>query len=124
MPDTHEPPEALTLLFKHTIPDLEMHGWEMTAVEVAYPPAGESRPHRHPGLTVAYVIEGTIRSQVANEPERTYQRGEIFIETPGEHHGVSRNASDTARARILAVMFAPRGTAPTVFDDQSDAAHW
>jgi hypothetical protein len=48
MPDTHEPPEALTLLFKDTIPDLEMHGWEMTAVEVAYPPAGDDEsdaPH-------------------------------------------------------------------------------
>ena len=118
---SQNPLETITLLFKHSIPDIDMHDWEMTAVEVAYPPGGQSRPHRHPGLTVAYVIEGTIQSQVADEPQRVYSAGDIFVEHPGDHHGISRNASTAAPARLLAVMFARRGAIPTMFDDQSDA---
>lgn len=122
--DTQTSLETVRLVLKQPIPNIDMHDWEMTAVEVAYPPGGASRPHRHPGLTVAYVIEGSIRSRVADEPERVYSAGEIFIERPGDHHGVSRNASEIAPARLLAVMFAGRGVTPTVFDDESDATHW
>jgi quercetin dioxygenase-like cupin family protein len=34
----------------------------------------------------------------------TYHAGESFSEFPGDHHGVSENASKTERARLLAVF--------------------
>ena len=123
MSDTQNSLETIRLLLKQPIPSIDMRDWEMTAVEVTYPPGGASRPHHHPGLTVAYVIDGSVRSQVADGPERVYSAGEIFIERPGDHHGVSRNASATAPARLLAVMFGGRGATPTIFDDESDAPH-
>ena len=72
--------------------------------------AGQSSPpHRHPGITIAYVLEGEIRSKVGDEPEKTYKVGEMFIETPNQLHGVSRNASDTKPAKLLAVMLSEKG---------------
>jgi quercetin dioxygenase-like cupin family protein len=86
-----------------------MHGWAVTTVEVNYAPGGSSTAHRHPGLTFAYVLEGEIASKVGDEPEKTYATGEMWIETPGQLHAVSRNASTTKPARLLAVLLAEKG---------------
>jgi len=96
-------------LFVHDLPDLEIHGWSVTAVEVDYAPGGSSNAHRHPGVTFAYVLEGEVASKVGDEPEKTYATGEMWMETPGQLHAVSRNASSTKRARLLAILLAERG---------------
>ena len=106
-------PGGTKLLFQHDIPDLAMKNWSATAVEVSYGP-GESTPsHRHPGLTIAYVLEGEIRSKVGEEPERTYAAGQMFLETPGQLHAVSGNASATRPARLLAVLLSEKGVPTT-----------
>jgi len=51
-------------VFKHELPDLTMKGWSVTAVEVSYGPGDASASHSHPGITIAYVLEGEIRSKV------------------------------------------------------------
>ncbi len=96
-------------VFQHDLPDLELKGWSVTAVEVSYGPGEGSAGHRHPGLTIAYVLEGDIRSKVGDEPEQTYSVGQMFLETPGQLHAVSRNASDTRPAKLLAVLLAEKG---------------
>src|SRR5262249_1627994 len=83
------------VVFEHDLPDLSLNNWMATAVEVSYDPGGSSAAHRHPGITIVYVLEGEIRSKVGAEPERTYKAGEMFLETPNQLHGVSRNASAT-----------------------------
>jgi len=50
------------------------------------------------------VLKGAIRSKVNDGPERVYRAGENFSEMPGDHHGVSANASDTEPASLLAVF--------------------
>jgi hypothetical protein len=45
-----------------------------------------------------------IRSQVNDGPVTTYEAGQSFSELPGEHHGVSANAGETKRAKLLAVF--------------------
>jgi len=98
------------------VPDLALENWSATVVEVSYPPGGASPSHTHPGITIAYVLEGSIRSKVGDEPERTYTAGQAFLETPGQVHAVSRNASATEPARLLAVLLAEKGkprTTPT-----------
>lgn len=97
-------------VFQRDLPDVELKGWSVTAVEVSYGPGESSPAHRHPGITIAYVLEGEIRSKVGDEPERTYKTGEMFLETSGQLHGVSGNASTTRPARLLAVLMAPKGT--------------
>ena len=96
-------------VFQHDLPNVNIHGWAATAVEVNYAPGGRSSAHRHPGLTFAYVLEGEITSKVGDEPEKTYATGEMWMETPGQLHAVSRNASSTKSAKLLAVLLAEKG---------------
>jgi quercetin dioxygenase-like cupin family protein len=41
---------------------------------------------------------------VNDGPEKIYYAGDNFAEMPGDHHGVSANASDTEPASLLAVF--------------------
>jgi quercetin dioxygenase-like cupin family protein len=97
------------VVFEHDVPDLTLKGWSASAVEVSYAPGQSSPPHSHPGITIAYVLEGEIRSKVGDGPEQTYTVGQMFLETPGQLHAVSRNASATRPAKLLAVMLAEKG---------------
>ena len=99
---------AAKVVFKHDVPDLTMKNWSATAVEVSYGPGESSAAHRHPGITIAYVLEGEIRSKVGDEPERTYTVGQMFLETPGQLHAVSGNASSTRPAKLLAILLAEK----------------
>jgi quercetin dioxygenase-like cupin family protein len=97
------------VLFEHALPDLNLKDWLVTAVEVSYAPGESSAAHRHPGITIAYVLEGEIRSKVGDDPEKTYAVGQMFLETPNQLHGVSGNASKTKPARLLAILLAEKG---------------
>ena len=81
-------------------------GKSMRAVLVEYEPGVGTASHRHPpsAFIYAWVLEGAIRSKVNDEPERTYQVGESWTEKPGDHHQVSHNASNTERAKLLAIF--------------------
>ena len=96
-------------IFQHDLPDLSLHDWSVTAVEVDYAPGESSKAHRHPGLTFAYVLEGEITSKVDDEAEKTYAAGEMWMETPGQLHSVSRNASPAKPAKLLAILLAEKG---------------
>ena len=97
------------IVFEHDLPDLNLKGWSVTVVEVSYAPGESSGAHRHPGITIAYVLEGEVRSKVGDDPEKLYTAGQMFLETPNQVHAVSRNASTTKPARLLAVMLAEKG---------------
>ena len=88
--------------FSHRIPNVP--GKSLVAVEVSYPPGGASALHRHSAFVYAYVVSGQIASQVEGQPERIYRAGENWYETPGAHHLISRNASNTEPAKLLAVF--------------------
>jgi quercetin dioxygenase-like cupin family protein len=96
-------------LFQSDLPDLAIKGWAVTAVEVKYAPGQASGPHRHPGITIAHVLEGEVVSKVGDGPEKTYKAGEMWMETPNQLHAVSRNASDSNPARLLAILLAEKG---------------
>ena len=50
------------------------------------------------------MLEGAIRSQVNDGPVTVFKAGESFSEMPGDRHAVSANASETERAKLLAVF--------------------
>lgn len=102
------------IVFEHDLPDLNLKDWTVTAVEVSYGPGEASAAHRHPGVTVAYVLEGEVRSKVGDDAEKSYTVGQMFVETPHQLHAISRNGSATKPAKLLAVMLAPRGEQLTV----------
>ncbi|OSI67368.1 hypothetical protein BSZ21_17355 [Bradyrhizobium canariense] len=103
-PATAQDREQVKLVFEHALPNVE--GKRIAAVLVSYPPGSKSLPHRHAesAFIYAYVLSGAIRSQVGNDPAQVYHAGEGFYETPGAHHSVSENASDTDPASLLAVF--------------------
>ena len=96
-------------VFKHDLPNLTMDDWEVTVSWVDYPPGRVGKPHRHPGFTLAYVLEGSVVTKISGQDERTFTVGQMFFEPPGSVHEVSRNASQTQPARLLAMIFAPKG---------------
>jgi quercetin dioxygenase-like cupin family protein len=96
-------------VFQHDLPKVSLDNWAVTAVEVVYGPGESTAAHSHPGITVAYVLEGEIRSKVGDAPEQTYKPGQMFIESPGEVHAVSGNASDSKPAKLLAILMAEKG---------------
>jgi quercetin dioxygenase-like cupin family protein len=109
-----QPQGARKVVLERDLPDLNLRGWAATALEISYGPGESTGAHRHPGITIAYVLEGEIRSKVGDEPERTYTAGQMFIETPNQLHAVSRNASMTKPARLLAILLAEKGKQLTV----------
>ncbi len=106
---------ATNRVFEHDLPDLTMKDWQVTVSHVDFAPGRVGRPHRHAGFVLAYVLEGRIISQVSGQgPEKTYGVGEMFYEPPGSTHQVSRNASQTEPAKLLALIFAPKGATLTM----------
>lgn len=53
-----------------------------------------------------------IASQVRDGPERVYKTGESFYEEPGSRHPISRNASKTQPAKLLAVFVVDSNDTP------------
>ena len=96
--------EVITPNFEHAIPNIS--GKSLVAVVVDYAPGGASHSHTHSmsAFVYAYVIAGVVESQVNDGPERVYHAGKSFYELPAAHHAVSRNASATEPAKLLAVF--------------------
>jgi len=105
---------TLTEVFKHDLPNITMDGWEVHVNWVDYPPGRVGARHRHPGFTLAYVLEGAVVTKITNQPEQTFKAGQMFYEAPGDVHEVSKNASQTDRARLLAMNFIPKGQQLTI----------
>ncbi|WP_449470124.1 cupin domain-containing protein [Sphingobium chungangianum] len=81
-------------------------GKSLVVVEVDYAPGAASPSHTHApsAFIYAYVLSGEIVSKVNDEEVRTYKAGEGWYETPNARHKISRNASATEPAKLLAVF--------------------
>ena len=97
-------------VFKHDLPNLTMEDWEVTVSYVDYAPGRVGAAHQHPGFVLAYVLSGAVVAKISGQgEEKTYTAGQMFYEQPGATHEVSRNASQTQPARLLAMIFAKKG---------------
>ncbi|QOY91964.1 cupin domain-containing protein [Paludibaculum fermentans] len=109
--------EQVKSVFQHALPNAE--GKSMVAVVVTYPPGAKSPAHHHAGsaFIYAYVLSGSIRSQVDDQPAKVFRAGEGFYEPPGAHHRISENASDKAPASLLAVFVVDSKDTPLTIPD-------
>jgi quercetin dioxygenase-like cupin family protein len=100
----HGSGETVTPNFEHAIPNIP--GKSLVARVVDYAPGGGSPSHKHAesACIYAYVVAGAIESQVNDGPKRVYRAGDSWFEGPGSFHRVSRNASKTQPAKLLAVF--------------------
>jgi quercetin dioxygenase-like cupin family protein len=96
--------ETVTKNFEAAIPNIP--GKSLIALEVNYAPGAASPPHTHAksAFIYAYVISGAIESKVNDGETRIYRAGESWSEPPGATHWISRNASRTEPAKLLAVF--------------------
>jgi quercetin dioxygenase-like cupin family protein len=110
--------ETVSALMQQDLPNVP--GKTFTSVIVAFPPGGRAAPHRHgQAFVFAYVLEGSVRSQLNNEPAGTYATGQSWSEPPGAHHSVTENVSTTLPAKLLVVFISDKG-APLKSDDQTN----
>ncbi len=96
--------ETVTPHSQQTIPNIP--GKSLIALVVDYTPGAASPSHVHAksAFTFGYVLSGEVESQVNDGRRRVYRSGESFYETPGSRHPVSRNASTSKPAKLLAVF--------------------
>jgi quercetin dioxygenase-like cupin family protein len=99
--------DSVSVLMKQPLAD--MVGKVATMLTVAYAPGAASDPHVHPGSVFAYVLEGTVVTQLEGEQPVTYTKGQSWYESPKKPHMVSRNASVTESAKILVFLLSGKG---------------
>jgi quercetin dioxygenase-like cupin family protein len=113
-PQSGAPAAPLPPVFKHDLPDVTLDDWEVTVSHVDYPPGRVGAVHHHAGFVLAYVLEGSVITKISGQgEEKTYNVGQMFYEPPGATHEVSRNASQTQPAKLLAMIFAKKGSVLT-----------
>jgi quercetin dioxygenase-like cupin family protein len=102
------PTETLSPVIEQPLPNVK--GKTFTSAIVDFPPDSHALPHRHGAAFVyAYVLEGTLRSQLAGEPVRTYHQGQSWVEPPGAHHVLTENTSRTKPAKLLVIFITNTG---------------
>ena len=120
----HETTEKVTPAFRQAIPNIP--GKSLISVVVDYAPGAASRPHLHAksAFIYAYVVSGAIESRIDDGPVQVLHAGESFYEPPGARHVVSRNASKSEPAKLLAVFVLDTGdtplTTPTTSTESSE----
>lgn len=96
--------ETVAPKFDQAIPNIP--GKSLVVVEVDYAPGAASPPHTHAksAFIYAYVLSGELESKVNDGEPRIYKAGESWSEPPNAIHSISRNASKTRPAKLLAVF--------------------
>jgi quercetin dioxygenase-like cupin family protein len=92
-------------------------GKAVTTAVVTYPPDAFTPRHRHPGSVTAFIISGSVRSQLAGGPAIVYTAGQSFFEPPGSLHLFAENASKTEPASLLAIYVADENCGPLLIPD-------
>ena len=90
-------------LMEKPLPDFP--GKDVQVFTVEYPPGSSDPVHRHNAHGFIYVLEGSIVMAVNDGQPVTLTAGQTFYEGPNDIHTIGRNASKTAPARFLVVLF-------------------
>lgn len=73
--------------------------------------------HRHPGSVLAFVLKGTLRSQMEGGAAETYTTGQTWFEPPGALHLFAENVSKTEPAELLATFITDSNCGALVIPD-------
>jgi quercetin dioxygenase-like cupin family protein len=70
--------------------DLPMPGYEVVQALGIIQPGGREGKHTHPGMMVAYVLEGAVTMAIEGGPTVTYKAGDSYVIQPGVvHEGIN-----------------------------------
>jgi len=109
----HAHAEKPTPLMTKDLPDVP--GKEGMIETVDFAPGEVSQAHRHNADVFAYVLEGSIITQLKGGSPQTVNAGEVFYESPTDIHTVTRNASDTLPAKLLVFYVKKKGAPEIMF---------
>lgn len=87
--------------------DLDVSGREVIQVRVDFEPGVASPNHSHPGVEVAYVIDGTFEYQLEGQPPVTLKAGDSLYIPAGVAH-IAKNVG-TGNASELATYIVKKG---------------
>ena len=99
--------DTVSVLMKQRLAD--MAGKEATVLTVDYAPGAASDSHVHLGSVFAYVLEGTVVTQLEDGKLMTYTKGQSWYEPPKKPHLVSKNGSRTEPAKLLVFLLSAEG---------------
>ena len=93
-----------TILLRTDEPGSPTHEAVMGVAEIA--PGAMAGKHRHPGIEIGYVLEGSVTLEFEGAPPRALKAGDSFNNGAGVH-----NARNTGKApvKILAVYLVEKG---------------
>lgn len=109
------PTTTVKVLSCDRLPNVE--GKSMTTALVDFPPNAYTPRHRHPGSVMAFVLNGTLRSQLEGGPVDIFTTGQNWFEPAGAIHLFAENASATQPAQLLAVFVADDECGPLTIPD-------
>jgi quercetin dioxygenase-like cupin family protein len=98
-----QPGVSRSILLRADEPGSTTHEAVMAVVELA--PGASSGSHRHPGIEIGYVLDGSVRLEHEGRPAATLKAGESFRNDGGHN---AANPGDRP-AKILAVYLVEKG---------------
>ena len=104
-------------------PLADVPGKSVTTALVTFPPQAYSPAHRHPGSVTAFVVSGSIRSQLEGAPARVYAAGTTWFEPAGALHLFAENPSPSDAAQLLAVFITDHDCGPLVIPEPPHSTH-
>ena len=93
-----------TILLRTDEPGSQTHEAVMGVAEIA--PGAMAGKHRHPGIEIGYVLEGSVTLEHEGEPARMLKAGDSFRNAPGVHNAKN---TGTTPVKILAVYLVEKG---------------
>lgn len=93
-----------TILLRTDDPGAPTYEAVMGIAEIA--PGAAAGRHRHPGIEIGYVLDGSVTLEHEGQPAKALKTGDSFKNDPGVH-----NAKNTGSApvRILAIYLVEKG---------------
>jgi quercetin dioxygenase-like cupin family protein len=93
-----------TILLRTDEPGSQTHEAVMGVAEIA--PGAMAGKHRHPGIEIGYILEGSVTLEHEGEPAKQLKAGDAFKNEPGVHN--ARNTG-TVPVKILAISLDENG---------------
>jgi quercetin dioxygenase-like cupin family protein len=85
---------------------------QITAVEITLQPGQQTGWHTHPVPLFGYILEGELTVDYGAKGERTYRKGDGFVEAMNQAHDGRNTGRDPVK--ILAVFIGTEGVAGSV----------
>jgi quercetin dioxygenase-like cupin family protein len=93
-----------TILLRTDDPGNQKYEAVMGIAEIA--PGAMAGRHRHPGIEIGYILEGSVTLEHEGEAAKVLQTGDSFRNAPGLHNAKN---TGTVPVRILAIYLVEKG---------------